>query len=133
MERARIVLASADRGPVQRVAQNIGVRRPMVWGWQHRFAEAGVEGLLHDKTRKLGKPPIAVQLPLKSILRGCGYAVVSNTWINRKNGVSKFKIKEMGSRYFFIIMYCLLEKRPGQGDLRSSPQIRETQLQVWHR
>ena len=48
MERARIVLASADRGPVQRVAQSIGVRRPMVWRWQHRFAEAGVEGLLHE-------------------------------------------------------------------------------------
>jgi hypothetical protein len=47
-ERARIVLASADRGPVQRVAQSIGVRRPMVWRWQHRFAEAGVEGLLHE-------------------------------------------------------------------------------------
>jgi hypothetical protein len=30
----------------------------MVWRWQHRFAEAGVKGLLHDKTRKLGKPPI---------------------------------------------------------------------------
>jgi hypothetical protein len=21
---------------------------PMVWRWQHRFAEAGVEGLLHE-------------------------------------------------------------------------------------
>jgi hypothetical protein len=31
----------------------------MVWRWQHRFAEAGIEGLLRDKTRKPGKPPIA--------------------------------------------------------------------------
>ena len=54
-ERARIVLASADRGPAQRVAQSIGVSRPTVW----RFAEAGVEGLLRDKTRKPGKAPIA--------------------------------------------------------------------------
>jgi hypothetical protein len=31
--RARIVLASADRHPVQRVAQSLGASRPMVWRW----------------------------------------------------------------------------------------------------
>src|SRR5712692_3257379 len=46
VERARIVLTSADRGPAQQVSQNIGVSRPTVWRWQQRFAEAGVEGLL---------------------------------------------------------------------------------------
>ena len=40
MERARIVLASADRGPAQRVAQRLGVSRPTVWRWQQRFAGA---------------------------------------------------------------------------------------------
>jgi hypothetical protein len=44
----------------------------------------------------------------------------TNTWINRKNGVSKFKIKEMESRYLFIILYCLFEKRLGRGVLRKS-------------
>ena len=58
VERARIVLASADRGAAQRVAQSIGVSRPTVWRWQQRFAESGVDGLLRDKTRKPGKPPI---------------------------------------------------------------------------
>lgn len=58
-QRARIVLASAGRGPAQRVAQSIGVSRPTVWRWQQRFAEAGVEGLLRDRTRKPGKAPIA--------------------------------------------------------------------------
>jgi dolichol-phosphate mannosyltransferase len=76
---------------------------------------------------------LTVELPLKSIVRGYRYAVVPNTWTNRKQGISKFKIKEMGSRYFFIVLYCFLEKSLGQGDLSSSPQIRETQLQVWHR
>jgi len=76
---------------------------------------------------------LTVELPLKSIVRGYRYAVVPNTWINRKEGVSKFKIKEMGSRYFFIVLYCFLEKKLGRGDLKSSPQMRETQLQVWHR
>ena len=59
VERARIVLASADREPTQRVAHRIGVSRPTVWRWQQRFAEAGVEGLVRDKTRKPGKAPLA--------------------------------------------------------------------------
>src|SRR5882757_7824515 len=59
VERARIVLASADRHSAQRVAQGIGVSRPTVWRWQRRFAESGVEGLLRDKTRKPGKAPLA--------------------------------------------------------------------------
>ena len=62
IERAQIVLASADRHPVQQVAQRIGVSRPTVWRWQQRFAESGVDGLLRDKTRKPGKPPIAAEI-----------------------------------------------------------------------
>src|SRR5215469_13264112 len=60
MERARIVLASAEREPAQRVAARVGVSRPTVWRWQQRYAEVGVEGLLRDKTRKPGKtlPPV---------------------------------------------------------------------------
>src|SRR5229473_8637217 len=61
VERARIVLASADRGSAQQVAQSLGVSRPTVWRWQQRFAETGVEGLLRDKTRKPGKAPIATE------------------------------------------------------------------------
>ena len=61
VERARIVLASADRGPAQRVAQRLGVSRPTVWRWQQHFAEAGVDGLLRDKTRKPGKAPILLK------------------------------------------------------------------------
>jgi dolichol-phosphate mannosyltransferase len=76
---------------------------------------------------------LTVEFPLKSIIRGFRYAVVPNTWINRKQRIFKFKIKEMGSRYFFIVLYCFLEKSLGRGALRSSPEIRETQLQVRHR
>ena len=59
---------------------------------------------------------LTVELPLKSIVRGYTYAVVPNTWINRKFGVSKFKVKEMGSRYLFIVIYCLIEKWLSRGD-----------------
>ena len=59
---------------------------------------------------------LTVELPVKAILRNYSYAVVPNYWINRKEGESKLKIKEMGSRYFFIILYCLLEKWLSHGD-----------------
>jgi hypothetical protein len=61
IERAQIVLASADRRPAQQVAQSIGVSRPTVWRWQQRFAESGIDGLLRDRTRKPGKAPIAAE------------------------------------------------------------------------
>ncbi len=59
-----------------------------------------------------------VELPLKAIVRGYSYAVVPNGWYNRKAGISKLKIKEMGSRYLFIVLYCFIEKWLGAGDYR---------------
>ncbi|WP_020597782.1 glycosyltransferase family 2 protein [Spirosoma panaciterrae] len=61
---------------------------------------------------------LTVELPLKAIVRGYTYAVVPNSWTNRKYGESKLKIKEMGSRYFFILLYCLIEKYFSRGDFR---------------
>ena len=55
--RARIILASAEGLEVAEIARRAGLSRPAVWRWQQRFAEAGVDGLLRDKTRKPGKPP----------------------------------------------------------------------------
>ena len=48
--RARIILHSAERLDVAEVARRAGISRPAVWRWQLRFAEAGVDGLLRDKT-----------------------------------------------------------------------------------
>jgi dolichol-phosphate mannosyltransferase len=59
---------------------------------------------------------MTVELPLKAIIRGYSYTVVPNSWTNRKQGESKLKIKEMGSRYLFIILYCLIEKWFSRGD-----------------
>jgi transposase len=58
IERARIILYSAERLPVLEVARRAGVSRPSVWRWQQRFAEEGIEGLLRDKTRPPGKAPL---------------------------------------------------------------------------
>jgi transposase len=58
VQRARIILHSDERLPVQEVARRAGVSRPAVWRWQQRFAEEGVEGLLRDRTRPPGKAPL---------------------------------------------------------------------------
>ncbi len=57
--RARIILASAERLSVAEVAKRARIGRPAVWRWQRRFAEAGVDGLLRDATRKPGEPRLA--------------------------------------------------------------------------
>jgi len=76
---------------------------------------------------------LTVELPLKAIVRGYRYAVVPTSWFNRTEGVSKFKIKEMGSRYLFIVFYCYLEKYLSREDYRNRTDLRDKQLQVWSR
>lgn len=61
---------------------------------------------------------ITVELPLKAIVRGYTYAVTPIRWYGRTKGVSKLRIREMGSRYLFIILYVLLEKLLARGDYR---------------
>ncbi|MFI5219118.1 MAG: glycosyltransferase family 2 protein [Bacteroidia bacterium] len=63
---------------------------------------------------------LTLELPLKAIVRGYSYTVLPNSWQNRKNGESKLKIKEMGSRYFFIFLYCLIEKHFSKGDYKKT-------------
>ena len=62
---------------------------------------------------------LTVELPLKAIVRGYSWTVMPITWRNRRVGQSKLKIKEMGSRYLFIALYCWLEKYFSRGDYRA--------------
>ena len=71
VQRARLILESAGQAPVQRIAATLGVSRPMVWRWQQRFAEAGVEGLLRDKTRRPGKAPISAEVVARVVTLTC--------------------------------------------------------------
>ena len=59
---------------------------------------------------------LTVELPLKAIARGFTYAVVPIHWTSREAGLSKLKIKEMGSRYLFIVLYVFLERKLARGD-----------------
>jgi dolichol-phosphate mannosyltransferase len=59
---------------------------------------------------------LTVEIPLKAIIRGYTWKVVPISWKNRTKGVAKLKLREMGSRYFFIIAYLWLEKYFSRGD-----------------
>jgi dolichol-phosphate mannosyltransferase len=63
---------------------------------------------------------LTVELPLKAIVRGYSWTVIPITWRNRRSGQAKLKIKEMGSRYLFIVLYVWLEKYFSRGDFRRS-------------
>jgi transposase len=71
VQRANIILLSADRLPILEVARRAGVSRPAVWRWQQRYAEQGVEGLLRDKTRKPGRAPLAAAMVAKVLALTC--------------------------------------------------------------
>ncbi|MDF5724194.1 MAG: glycosyltransferase [Rhizonema sp. PD37] len=69
---------------------------------------------------------LTVEMPLKAIVRGYSYATIPITWRNRKTGISKLKLKEMGSRYLFIVLYAWLEKYLSRGDYqRNNTQLVE--------
>ena len=84
VDRARVVLASVGGQPAQQVAREAEVSRPMVWRWQQRFAEAGPNGLLRDKTRKPGKPPIPTETVARVVALTCGEPPPETThWTGR--------------------------------------------------
>jgi dolichol-phosphate mannosyltransferase len=59
---------------------------------------------------------LTVEMPLKAVIRGHSFAVVPTTWRNRRHGESKLAMREMGSRYLFIVLYAFLERHLSRGD-----------------
>jgi len=66
---------------------------------------------------------LTVEMPLKAISRGFSYSVVPISWRNRSSGISKLKIKEMGSRYLFIVLSIFLEKALSRGDYKRNIKV----------
>ena len=71
VQRARIILLSAERLPVLQVADQAGVSRPAVWRWQQRYGEEGIDGLLRDKTREPGRSPLSAGVVAKVLALTC--------------------------------------------------------------
>ena len=53
---------------------------------------------------------IFLEIPLKIISRNYKYKIISINWMGRKKGKSKFRIKELRSKYLFTLIYCFIEK-----------------------
>lgn len=53
---------------------------------------------------------VFLELPLKIISRNYRYMSIPINWYGRKRGNSKFQIEELGSKYFFTLLYCWLER-----------------------
>ena len=60
--RAEIVLLSADGLGTVEIMRATGKSKTCVWRWQERFAEAGVAGLLRDKTRPSRLKPLGQEV-----------------------------------------------------------------------
>ena len=74
--RAHIILATADGCGTAEIMRRSGKAKPVVWSWQARFMAEGVEGLLRDKTRKPGKPPLSAD----TVQRVVDLALGPPTW-----------------------------------------------------
>jgi transposase len=66
--RARVVLLTAERVGTAEIMRRTGLSKPSVWRWQERYVEAGVEGLLRDKTRPSRVPPLG-QAKVAEVIR----------------------------------------------------------------
>jgi transposase len=67
--RARIVLLSAERLGTVEIMRRTGKAKPSVWRWQARYLEAGIDGLLRDKTRPARIPRLASDLVERLVAR----------------------------------------------------------------
>src|SRR5271169_542883 len=82
--RAQIILATAAGCGTAEIMRRAGVSKPCVWRWQRRFMEAGVDALLHDKTRKPGKAPVPEPIVAQLVERTLGAPPGETThWTSR--------------------------------------------------
>jgi dolichol-phosphate mannosyltransferase len=66
---------------------------------------------------------LTLELPLKAIVRGFSWTTIPITWRERRSGMPKLRIREMGSRYLFICLYVWLEKYFSRGDYKVSSSV----------
>jgi dolichol-phosphate mannosyltransferase len=74
---------------------------------------------------------LTVEMPLKAIVRGHSYAITPIGWSNRTTGASKLNLKEMGSRYLFIVLYVFFEHHLSRGDYRRRDAPARAEVQGW--
>lgn len=110
--RAHVIIATADGCGTNEVMRRSGLSKPVVWRWQERFMQEGVDGLLRDKTRKPGKAPLpaatiqrvidltlaappgqATHWSVRAMAKVAGIGAVSVQRIWRANGLTPHRMK----------------------------------------
>jgi transposase len=86
VHRSRIVLLAAEGKANHGIAKEVGTSRPTVLLWRNRFEQEGPEGLLRDRPRGSGKPP----LPEEKI-----EAVVEATLHTKPKGATHWSVRSM--------------------------------------
>ena len=71
VQRARIVLHSADRLPVLEVARRASVSRPAVWRWQRRCECGPPAGLICDRRPSSSSLPDEIAFNLEGLAMWC--------------------------------------------------------------
>ena len=70
--RAKIILATAQGLGTMAIMRYAQVTKRVVWRWQERFVEAGIDGLLKDKTRPSRIAPLDADKRLEVINKTAG-------------------------------------------------------------
>lgn len=84
--------------------------------WHHYNDFTNAFKIYKTSTLKELKPIVSenfnifLELPLKIIVRNYTFRIIPIDWKNRKKGEAKFKVKELGSKYLFTLLYCFFEK-----------------------
>jgi len=68
---------------------------------------------------------ITVEIPLKAINRGFSITQIPIHWYGRKSGVSKLKIRQMGKKYLFTVLYLWLERLLLTDEIRGTRKQRK--------
>ena len=96
--RAQVVLLTGDRVGTAAIMRRTGLGKPSVWRWQERYIDAGVDGLLRDKTRPSRIPPLGAGMVADVIRRTLEQPAPGNAshWTVREmalaSGVSPAKV-----------------------------------------
>src|SRR5271169_3735911 len=109
--RARIVLGAAEGKSNNALSKELGVSRPTVIDWRHRYAEGGVRALYNDRPRgksfkplvrakeaeiiaaTQGAPKQATQWSCRSMAKVCGVSKATVQRIWNANGLKPHLIK----------------------------------------
>jgi transposase len=83
--RADIVLASAERLKTMAITRRVNKSKVCVGRWLERYVEAGVNGLLRDKTRPSRIKPLAEDVKLKVLAKTAGETPANATHWSRSS------------------------------------------------